>query len=166
MKCSISNGGLFIPLDNHREIFCTSPHFRECQQYTLVSENQKTSSKIVRKTEVNRRKYLRFTTFHQITLLKILKSGNPISRLPHELNTLDVSKGGMRITTDRPIKDTTMIQFSFDDSFPETLRDMTGQVAWCNKQVDARGYQAGIFFTKAALMEEMGRFLEQKRGRL
>lgn len=166
MKCSISNGGLFIPLDNHREIFCATPHFRECRQFSLYSENQNYSPEKVRKSVVNRRKYLRFASSHQITRMKVFNSGQPVSYNSTKINTLDVSKGGMRIATDRPVGHETVIQFYFDNSFPHALQKVCGQVAWCNKKADEFGYQAGVCFTTDQMIEEMGRFLDQQHKHL
>lgn len=68
------------------------------------------------------------------------------------------------MTTDKPLTHETVIQFSFDDSFPEMLHEVTGQVEWCNKQVDEPGYQAGVSFRGAHIIEAMGRYLEQRPG--
>jgi len=161
MKCSISNGGLFIPLDDHAETYCYSLHFGSCNQYTFHSENQILLQGRVRKTEENRRKYLRFETSYCITMVKIFGFGERLSHFLPEAKTIDMSKGGMRMVIDTPLADNAMIQFSFDESFPQILNDITGQVEWCNKQIDAPGYQAGISFKEAHIIEAMGSYLEQ-----
>ena len=60
--------------------------------------------------------------------------------------TIDVSKSGMRVAIDKPLLHDALVQFSFDDSFPLKIHEVTGQVEWCNKQVDEPGYQAGLSF--------------------
>jgi hypothetical protein len=164
MKCSACNGGLFIPLDDHIDAFCCTSHFPVCSQYTLYSENQILLLKNVRKSEENRRKHRRIETSQPITLLKIFESGRLASHFLSGARTIDVSRGGMRMTTDKPLTHETVIQFSFDDSFPEMLHEVTGQVEWCNKQVDEPGYQAGVSFRGAHIIEAMGRYLEQRPG--
>jgi hypothetical protein len=161
MKCSLCNGGLFIPLDDHAETFCYTPLFRACRQYALYSENQILLAEKVRKSEENRRKYLRIETSHQITLVKIFESGKCLSHFSSKAKAIDISKGGMRMVTDTPLADNAMVQFFFDDTFPRILNEISGQVEWCNKQIDEPGYQAGLSFKEAHIIEAMGSFLEQ-----
>jgi len=73
-----------------------------------------------------------------------------------------MSQGGMRMVTDTKLADNAQIQFSFDDSLPQIFNDITGQVEWCNKQLDEPGYQAGISFTEPHIIEAIGSYLEQR----
>jgi hypothetical protein len=161
-KCSISNGGLFIPLDDHAETYCYSLHFGSCSQYTFHSENQILLQERVRKTEENRRKHLRFEASYYINTVKIFEFGERLAHSLPEAKTIDMSKGGMRMVIDTPLADHAMIQFSFDESFLQKLNDITGQVEWCNKQIDEPGYQAGISFKETHIIEAMGNYLEQQ----
>ncbi len=161
-KCSLCNGGLFIPLDDHMEAFCKTFRFSACVQYTLHSENQIYLQEKVRISEENRRKYLRIETAHEITLVKILKSGKLVSDFSSDAKTIDVSKGGMRMFTQNPLAYDTLVHFTFDNSFPQALHEVTGQVQWCNKQLNETGYQAGISFQGDHIVEAMGRYLGQK----
>jgi hypothetical protein len=163
MKCSLCNGGIFIPLDDHMEAFCNTSHYSACVQYTLHSENQTSLQEKVRKSEENRRKYMRIETSHKITLIKINGSEKSESHLTTYTNTLDVSKGGMRLATEKALLHDMLVQFSFDESFPHILHDVTGQVEWCNKQVDEPGYQVGVSFQGDHIREAMGRYLSQQR---
>lgn len=162
MKCGISNGGLFIPLDDHAETYCYTLHFGSCSQYTFHSENQILLQERFRKTEENRRKFPRIETSHLITQVKIFESGERLSHSLPKAKTIDMSKGGMRMVIDTPLADHAMIQFSFDESFPQKLNDITGQVEWCNKQIDEPGYQAGISFKETHIIEAMGNYLGQQ----
>lgn len=164
MKCSICNDGLFIPLDDHVKIFCESPHFTACKQYTHHSENQISLLENVRKSEENRRKYLRIQTSHAITLVKISGSDKQEPPFSSSANTIDVSKGGMRVATDKPLLYDSVIQFSFDDSLPQSLHGLTGQVKWCHKQLDEPGYQAGVSFQADHIIEAMVRHLGQQHN--
>jgi len=162
MKCSICNGGLFIPLDDHIKKFCESPHFQACKQYADHSENQISLAENVRKSGENRRKFLRIETSHAITLIKIFGSDKQEPPFSYNASTLDVSKGGMRVATDKPLLYDSVIQFSFDDSFPQSLHGLTGQVKWCNKQLDEPGYQAGVSFQADHVIEAMVHQLGQQ----
>lgn len=146
VKCTICDNGLFIPLDNHAEVFCKTSRYSACMQYTLYSENHILLQEKVRKSEVNRRKFLRIESSHAITLIKIAESGDLVAQFPQEGKTIDVSKRGMRIAVDRPLVHDALVQFSFDDSFPLKVHQVTGLVEWCNKQIDEPGYHAGVSF--------------------
>ena len=51
------------------------------------------------------------------------------------------------MSTKNPLTHDSLVHFTFDESFPETLHEVTGQVKWCNKQLDETGYQAGSIFS-------------------
>lgn len=95
-------------------------------------------------------------------MVKIFEFGEKLSHFIPEAKAIDLSKGGMRMAIDTPLTDSTMIQFSLDETFPQILNDITGQVEWCNKQIDEPGYQAGISFKEAHIIEAMGNYLEQQ----
>jgi hypothetical protein len=161
-KCSIGNDGLFIPLDDHVEAFCKTSHFSACNRYTLYSENQICLQERVRKSEENRRKYMRTATSHDITLVKIFKSKQLKSQFTYRAKMIDVSKGGLRMAIKNPLIHDMMVHCSFDDSFPQALHEVTGRVEWCNKQIDEPGYQAGVSFKGDDILEAIGRHLRKQ----
>ena len=163
-KCSICNSGLFIPLDNHTDVFCKTPRYSACMQYILYSENQIFLLEKVRKSEENRRKFLRFQNSRAITLIKIFGSGNLSAKISSEAQTIDVSKSGMRVATEKPLRHDATVQFSIDKSFPLGVHEVTGQVEWCNKQVDEPGYHVGLSFQGNHIIEAMERYLEHQHG--
>jgi exoribonuclease II len=107
----------------------------------------------------NRRKHRRIATRHNVTLVKLLYSDEIISHHSAVAETLDISKGGMRVTLKSPLLNNTVVQFSFDDSFPESLQTGIGKIQWCNKQIDTNVYQAGLAFQGSHIIEAMGLFL-------
>ncbi len=116
---------------------------------------------MVRNSGENRRKYLRVESSHTITLLKIFNSGKLVNSLTSGSKTIDLSKGGMRLEIEKPLTSDATVQFSLDNSFPPALRQLTGLVEWCNKQVDEPGYQAGVSFQGEHIVEAMDRYLGQ-----
>ena len=153
VKCTICENGLFIPLDNHAGAFCKTSCFRACVQYTLYSENHTNSQEKVRKSEINRRKFIRVPSSQTITLVKIFESDGMAPPPPYEIKTIDISKSGMRVAIDRPLRHDAQVQFSFDESFLLKIPGATGQVEWCNKDVDEPGYQAGLSFQDKRILE-------------
>jgi len=117
---------------------------------------------MVRNSGVNRRKYLRIETSHTINLLQMYKAGKLVSSFTSGTKVLDLSKGGMRLETKKPLTSDATVQFNLDDSFPPALRRLTGLVEWCNKQVDEPGYQAGVSFQGEHIAEAMDRYLGQR----
>jgi hypothetical protein len=148
-------------MDDFAETFCVTPHFESCMQYTVHSENQIILLKKFRNSEENRRKFLRIETSHEITLVKIFESGKLVSNFSSGAKIIDVSKCGMRMATNNPLADDMMVQLSFDNSFPQIFHEVTGQIEWCNKQIDDPGYQAGVSFQEDHIKEAIGRYLGQ-----
>ncbi len=164
LKCTICRNGLFIPLDNHVETFCKTSRFHACMQYSLYSEKQIFLQEKVRKSEVNRRKSIRVQSSHIITLVKIFESDGTTPPPPYEIQTIDVSKSGMRVSLDQPLLYDALVQFSFDDSFLLKIHEITGQVEWCNKQIDEPGYQAGLSFRNKRIIDAHNRVLDQQHN--
>ncbi len=158
MKCRMCKGGLFIPLDDHVEVYCKTLDYPQCLQYALHPEKQ---LEIVARAECNknRRKFARVEACYKITLVRLIHSGAVVSHFSTLARTLDLSSGGMRLTTDKPLINDSVVQFSFGQPFPESLQEGNGQVAWCNKEIDAPGYQAGISFQDDQTIEAMGLYL-------
>ena len=165
VKCTICENGLFIPLDNHAEAFCKSSRFHACMQYTFYSENHIYLQEKVRKSEVNRRKFIRVQSSHRITLVKIFEADSIVPPPPYEIATIDVSKSGMRVALDQPLMHDALVQFSFDESFLLKIHEVTGQLEWCNKQVDEPGYQAGFSFQEKRAIDVHDRLLAPQHNR-
>ncbi len=163
MKCRICKEGLFIPLDNHIEMYCKTTEHPHCLQYMLYSENIQSLLEQSEKGESDRRKYERYKTCHQISLVRLVQSRKIATHYSIVAKTVDLSSGGMRLTTRKPLANHSLVQFTFDESFPQDLQNGTGQVAWCNKQIDELGYQAGITFQDDRLISLMDQYLVSQR---
>lgn len=158
MKCRVSKGGLFIPLDDHIEAYCKTPYFSQCLQHALHSENRLRMIERANQAR-NRRKFSRVDACYKITLVRLIHSGAVATHHSAYAETLDLSSGGMRLTTNIPLKNDSVLQFSFGNDFPEGLHEGIGQVAWCNKEIDNPGYQAGVSFQDEQTIEAMDLFL-------
>lgn len=159
LKCRVCKGGLFIPLDNHIELYCKTPDYPLCLQYDVHKEKH---FKIIDKKAVfpdNRRKFIRLEVHLQITLIKHALSEKVGTHSSTVVKTIDLSSGGMRLTTNNPLISKSVVQFSFGNAFPKSLQNFSGKVAWCNKEIDDPGYQAGISFNDEQVIEAMGQHL-------
>jgi len=155
-KCRVCNDGLFIPLEEHIVAYCTSKDHHHCLQYSLhAPQSQQT-----RDDSINRRQSQRVKLTNPIQLLKLIKSGKVVHQLEENAETLDVSSVGMRLHTSVPLVNDTVIQFSFNGTFPEPLKAGAGLVEWCKKQLDGPGYQAGISFQSKWIIDAMDNLLK------
>jgi len=159
LKCKLCNDGLFIPFDDHIKTYCKTANHPQCLQYSLYADTHIQFSEIPDTSFENRRAHPRIEVQHKITLVKSTQSGEVISHHSAIAKTLDLSTNGMRLEVDFPLIDDTVVQFSFDDSFPKALQSGIGQIRWCNKQIDEPGYQAGITFQEGQAIEAMNAYL-------
>jgi hypothetical protein len=159
LKCKLCNDGLFIPFDDHIKTYCKTVHHPQCLQYTLYADAHLQLTESTETAFENRRRHPRVEVHHKITLVKSTQSGEIISHHAAIAKTLDVSRNGMRLEVDIPLMDDTVVQFSFDDSFPKALQSGLGQIKWCNKQIDESGYQAGLTLQGEQEVEAMRQYL-------
>ncbi len=159
LKCRLCSEGLFIPLDDHIDVYCTTSAHPQCLQYSLYAESQAQALATQQQKTENRRKFHRVRTQHKVTLVQLRSTGQVASHHAVNATTLDVSMGGMRLYIDDPIDNDISVQFSFADFLPDSLKSGTGIIAWCNKQVDTPGYQAGLSFRGEKIPKAIGHYL-------
>lgn len=161
LKCRLCNSGLFIPLDDHIEVYCTTPEYPVCLQYNMNSNDQaqaQANSKIEERIQ-NRRAFQRLERNFRVTLVKMTETGQIAKHFSLHANTLDISRGGMRLTTTERLIDDTRIAFSFVDVFPDELQSGTATIKWCRQEEEAGLFQAGLAF-EAPRSEAAGLFLK------
>jgi PilZ domain len=159
-KCRICQGGLFIPLDDHAETYCTTLSYPQCVQYTLEHDRQHLQQDLNQKFFHNRRQFPRTQACWKITLVRLCLSGIVVPHISTIAETIDLSRTGMRLTTRKPLPDSALLTFSFDHSFPKTPDDSIGVVMWCNKEIDNADYQAGIAFKDDTTREAVATYLD------
>ena len=145
LKCRLCYEGLFIPLDDHVEVFCTSPEYPLCLQYNMNTDD-------VPKVEeeqndmVNRRTSPRIEKNYRVTLVKLTESGQLARHFSLHASTIDLSRGGMKLSTSEHLLDDTRIAFSFIDTFPKELQSGIAKIKWCKKQEATGDFLAGLAF--------------------
>lgn len=159
LKCSLCSEGLFIPLDDHIETYCKTEEHPMCLQYSLSRESFLQLSAKAGELGDNRRQYERVESMHCITLVRLSGSGKIVSHFSTRASTIDMSMGGLRLRTEEPLTNDTVVRFSFDDSVPEPLQSGTATIKWCNRLIDRSEYQAGLAFQSNQTVEAMGRYL-------
>jgi hypothetical protein len=161
MKCLVSHDGLFIPFDDHIEMFCTTSEYCHCLQYIGHTEKREQLLRRVIQEKINRRQHQRVQAEYRLSLTRRLSSSDRDSITL--ATTLDLSRGGMRIHTDMPLVGDALMQFCFDHSFPAEVPEGVGHVAWCHKEIDQAGYQAGITFQGNHIVEAIDAYLKEQQ---
>ncbi len=170
-KCGKSEGGVFIPMDDHIESYCLSKNCYSCPQLQS-SEQEPEESARWRNRRKAERIYARETLMLNTHLPPIypddfhsFQRTNPatfshIEKFPAE--TIDISTSGMRLFADMPLSQHSLVEISFGKKFPKQLRRAKGKVQWCNKQIDEPGYQMGIAFAENQTGRAMEGFLQER----
>ena len=160
LKCSLCSEGLFIPLDDHIDVYCRTEDYPMCLQYNLSHDSISPPHSQPRyQSYENRRKYERIESTHRVTLVRLSGSGRIASHFAMPASTVDMSMGGLRLRTQEPLINDTVVQFAFDDSVPELLQSGTAIIKWCYRLVDSSEYQAGLAFRSNQTVEAMGMYL-------
>ncbi len=155
----VCNSGLFIPLEDHIEIYCKTSEHILCIQYNMnIQLTQKQNSG----SSVNRRQHLRVKESGQISLVRLNESGNVVSHLPEKASMLDLSMGGMRVNSRELLLNDSIVQFTFSgDDAHSTMQSGIAKVRWsCPINNDAL-YQIGLAFQSDQTIEAVGRHLGQ-----
>lgn len=131
-----------------------------CLQYNLSHDsNLLSDSRTDNLSSENRRKYDRIESTHRITLVRLSGSGKIASHFSTPASTIDMSMGGLRLRTQEPLINDTVVRFSFDDSVPQLLQSGTATIKWCYRLIDSSEYQAGLAFRSNQTVEAMGMYL-------
>lgn len=163
-KCGskIGTDGLYIPLDEHIQMYCESPNYSLCSQYLECddAEQNKTGPKL------NKRKRARVSSKQPITIVYLNDSGNVVSKEIHKAMTIDLSMGGMRLITDEPIMKNSLIQFSLNDADSSKSEEGIAISRWCNQLQDQDRYHVGFAYHNKETSARMSHYFNSaiKRG--
>jgi hypothetical protein len=158
--CKMQAIGLFIPLDDHIEIYCKRAEHILCQQYKLSLDTSRETGKADLDIKTgNRRQYPRITSNHHLTLVRLSDSGQVIGHSPSRASTLDLSSGGMRLTTRELLMHDSIIQFHFKSSLSSSLKSGLAKVKWCAQAGNDMEYHAGLAFQNDEVIQAMDSYL-------
>ena len=141
-KCLISRKGLFIPLENHISIFCTTLKHKSCHLYRDELFLQQSGSI---SSNHNRRRFNRFPggkrlILHQVTNTDTHEAASKTAY------TTNQSAGGIQIRTQSPLFHGSLVSFSYDKSAKGAEHKNLARVMWCQYQKDTLVYLAGLAF--------------------
>ncbi len=158
--CKVQATGLFIPLDDHIQMYCKRPEHILCQQYRLSQDGGQETEKAGPEIQAgNRRQYPRVKSSHQLTLVRLSTSGHVISQDSSRASTLDLSSGGMCLTTREMLMNDSMIQFHFKNSLSSSLKSGLARVKWCVPADNDLEYHVGLAFQNDQVIQAMSDYL-------
>lgn len=141
-KCLISSKGLFIPLENHISIFCTTLKHTNCHLYRDELFLQQSGNSV---SKQNRRRFNRFPGGKRLTLHQVTNT-NTHEVASKTAYTTNQSAGGIQIRTQSPLFHGSLISFSYDKSVKSADQKNLARVMWCQYQKDTLVYLAGLAF--------------------
>jgi hypothetical protein len=95
----------------------------------------------------NRRKHLRTASEHSLILRFLSDTNKLIWHTAGTAKTINLSDGGMQITTEGPLFSDSIIRFSYGNS-NSSQRLGLARVKWCHYRQEIMKYVAGLCFYK------------------
>ena len=154
--CQMTRGGLYIPLPAHIEIFCLTVKYPFCPQYVrgkaLIQKN------IIQKAKNidSRRRFPRISNRFPTIISTCDKKGRPIQPIDRDAMTLDLSLGGLKISSNSEMSTNQILHFSFQEDFHHNPVIGVGEVRWCRRSDDPHLFQAGLSFLENTLPPVVG----------
>ncbi|MDJ0623412.1 MAG: PilZ domain-containing protein [Desulfocapsaceae bacterium] len=106
---------------------------------------QQSSSRV---SKLNRRKYNRFPSGHQLTLQQVTGANSRRQASLKTVYTTNESAGGLQIRTQSPLFNGSLVSFSYKSSAGSAQQKKLARVMWCRYQKDTLVYLAGLSFQK------------------
>lgn len=146
--CTMSAGGLYIPLPEHIKAFCCSPQWDQCPQYISGCEALLAMTHESRNTQMTcLRLHPRFSRRHILSLAAAgINACQPGEQFEQNAWTLDLGPGGMRIETSVALPEATKVFFTFGDDFLRPGLTGIAEVRW-QREINEEGtHQYGLGF--------------------
>lgn len=159
-ECKMTKGGLYIPMPEHVDMFCSKPQYSQCHQYLRGRELlQETARKYGFIVEGGRRKYRRVPDRTLVSLSSSGSGKNVLELLDDKAFTVDLSLGGMRLESNKKIKKDSLVSFQFSSDFSIPNLQGNGEVKWCEPLEDSDSFQVGVAFSDFELTQAIGSHL-------
>mgnify|MGYP002629516262 FL=1 len=129
--CTVSASGLYIPPPSQFELFCATEQFAECGQFMQAAEMALIHTQDEAKNmDEARRNYYRFLQRWALSIRDQAAQDSQYKQLDDTAYTLDLSLGGMRISSRQQLVDKQKIAFIFDQKFSAPSLTGLGEVVW------------------------------------
>ncbi|MDH3347104.1 MAG: PilZ domain-containing protein [Desulfobulbaceae bacterium] len=150
-ECSLTKGGLFLPLQAHFDQFCMTDDFMQCEHYNkLISASGGAScSSSSRVSDLGRRQFARKREQFLVDLGPCERSGSVTADCEEKAYVIDYSQGGVRVRVAKPLSPHDgMLNFKFGYDFIVPQLEGFATVRWqkpCHGKEDGP-WEAGLAF--------------------
>jgi len=158
--CRMTKGGLYIPLPEHIEIYCSTTHFIQCHQYLRGKELLSEAAAAERFFEDSRRRHRRIKERLPVSIIACDSMGKLLGDQPEDTSTLDLSIGGMCLKSKRKRQSDELLLLKLMPEESESALTGIGKVKWCNSIEESSYYQVGIAFQTRETSRAIGRYLD------
>ena len=157
--CRMTKGGLYIPLPEHIEIYCSTPHYIQCHQYIRGKEILSEAAAAEGILEDSRRRHRRIKEQLPVSISACDSMGKLIGGKTEETSTIDLSIGGLCLTSnkERTTNDLLLLKLMQDKS--DSPLTGIGEVRWCNAIEESSDYRVGIAFKTKETSWAVGKYL-------
>ncbi|MEJ2690835.1 MAG: PilZ domain-containing protein [Deltaproteobacteria bacterium] len=157
--CQMTRGGLYIPLAGHIEIFCKTTNYSSCPQYirglTLIRQS---FCRPGEKAE-SRRQFQRVRNRIPLVISTCDEKGKPVKVIDRDAVTIDISLGGVRVSSNSEIPANKILHCSFQEGPEQMPVTGVGEVRWSSRTEGPLPFQAGLSFLDKTLPLAIGQRL-------
>ena len=156
-ECTLTKRGVFIPTQDHIEIYCCTPNFSRCHHYVRGRELA-AQDKIIpfpQPLEDNRRFFQRKEGNYSVKLESCDEDGKPTGLFKTVAHTLDLSAGGMKLSTASELPLPGLISFKFGDDFFIPEFEGYAEVRWSD-QNGKNKFLSGLSFAETRVKRAIG----------
>jgi hypothetical protein len=156
----MTKGGLYIPLPEHIEIYCSTTHFIQCHQYIRGKEILREAAAAEGIFDDSRRRHRRIKEQLPISIVACDSMGKLKGEKAEETSTMDLSIGGLCLTStrERPTNELLLLKLMPDKS--DSILTGIGEVRWCNAISESSDYRVGIAFKTKETSWAVGIYLD------
>ncbi|MBU4153706.1 MAG: PilZ domain-containing protein [Proteobacteria bacterium] len=153
----MTHDGLYIPMLNHIHSLCMTGHFGQCRHYLQGCNAIKAcTDQLGLASEASRRRYRRVDARIPMKIVEYGQDGRFPETLDNEAFAVDLSWGGIRLSTKvaLPVRKTVTFVFGQDEEIPVML-DGQGEVRWSRK-TQSGAFHSGLLVTDKKTFEALG----------
>lgn len=154
----MTKGGLYIPLPEHIEIYCSTTHYIQCHQYIRGKEIL-TEAAAAEGIEDSRRRHRRVKEQLPVSIVACDSMGKLIGDKAEETSTIDLSIGGLCLTSRSERQTNELLLLKLIQETSDSPLTGIGKVKWCNAMNESSEYRVGIAFQTKDTGHAVGRYL-------
>lgn len=154
--CTMTKGGVYLPLPEHIEIFCKTPHFPDCHQHIRGSKLSVNAERNGAAEDSGRRKFRRAHDMLSLVISDCDDSGAPCQLIDDRACTIDISPDGMRFESNRQLDPNNLIAFTFGTDFSSPNISGIGRIRWSVQATQPETFHSGLAFIDDSIREAVG----------